>query len=87
MERRSSPRAVGEIKIIFRGLAAGGWFKSLRKTYVRQLLVAKINSGPRHPMLGEEKPITFTTKDMVGIEYPYDDALVINDLIGNYKIR
>ena len=35
----------------------------------------------------EEKPITFTLEDMAGIEYLHDDALVIDTLIGNYKIR
>lgn len=38
-------------------------------------------------MSGEEKPITFTTKDMTGIEHPHDDALVIDAMIGNYKIQ
>ncbi|KAB1201111.1 hypothetical protein CJ030_MR0G005049 [Morella rubra] len=77
----------GEIRVISRVLAVGGSSKSSRKTYVRQLLVAKINSGSQHPASGEEKPITFTKKDIAGIEYPQDDTLVIDAMIGNYKIQ
>lgn len=49
---------------------------------MRQLLVAKISSGPRHTTSDEEKPITFTTKDKAGISYPHDDSIVIAAMIG-----
>lgn len=38
-------------------------------------------------MSGEGKPITFMTKDTTRIEYPHDDALVIEAMIGNYNIQ
>lgn len=54
---------------------------------MRLLLVAKLSSQARRTTSDEEKPITFTTKDMAWISYPHDDVMVIIAMIGNYNIQ
>ena len=31
--------------------------------------------------------ITFTDEDMNGVEYPYDDPLVVTSMVGNYNVH
>lgn len=36
---------------------------------------------------GSMKDVTFESKDLEGISFPHDDALVISTIIANFKIK
>ena len=76
--------AIGEIKIITRGLSTGGSFKSLKKSYQRQ--VNNVHSLPPLKQRRMNQDMYFSKEDARGIKQPHDDPLVIMIMIEGFNI-
>ncbi|XP_030945657.1 uncharacterized protein LOC115970126 [Quercus lobata] len=79
---RPPPRpqsALGEIKTIVGGPTTGGSFKSLRKSYQRQ--VNSVHSIPPLKQRRTNQDMYFSEEDARGVKQPYDDPLVIMIMI------
>ena len=73
--------------MIVRGPVSGGSYKSLKKTYYRQIDSVHI----RHPSLkyrqSKNDDIMFSECDASGIKQPYDDQLIITLGIEGFNTR
>ena len=77
--------AIGEIKTITGGLSIGGSFKSLSKSFQRQ-----VNSVHRMPPLKQrqkDQDILFSEEEARGVKQPHDDPLVIMLMIEGFNTR
>ncbi|XP_022843425.1 uncharacterized protein LOC111366981 [Olea europaea var. sylvestris] len=77
----SEPPTAGTINVIVGGTTSGGDTNSGHKQYARQL-PASSNIDLAHT-----KDITFGSKDLEGISFPHDDALVISAVIANFEVK
>ena len=75
--------AIGEIKTITRGLSTGGLFKSLKKSYQRQL--NNVHSLPPLKQRRTNQDMYFSKEDARGIKQPHDDPLVIMIMIEGFN--
>ncbi|XP_022869438.1 uncharacterized protein LOC111388859 [Olea europaea var. sylvestris] len=69
------------INIIVEGIAFGGDTNSGRKQYARQ------HAHTPKESRDEVKDITFGARDLEGISYPHDDALVVSAVVANFKVK
>ncbi|XP_022861618.1 uncharacterized protein LOC111381994 [Olea europaea var. sylvestris] len=69
------------INIIVGGIASSGDTSSGRKQYARQHAHTPRESSD------EVKDITFGARDLEGISYLHDDALVVSAVVANFEIR
>ena len=79
------PRVIGKIKMITGGPSTGGSFKSLKKSYQRQ-----VNSIHRIPPLKQrrmDKDMFFSKEGAKGVKQPHDDPLVIILTIEEFNTR
>ncbi|XP_022890991.1 uncharacterized protein LOC111406040 [Olea europaea var. sylvestris] len=79
--RSSEPPIAGTINVIIGGTASGGDANNGRKKYAKQLPVSPGTD------LAHTEDITFGSKDLEGISFPHDDALVISAIIANFEIK
>jgi ribonuclease HI len=71
----------GTINVIVGGTASGGDSNSGRKQYARQYQsVSTVD-------LGAADDITFGSRDLEGVSFPHDDALVITAIIANFEVK
>ena len=77
--------AIGEIKTITGGLSIGGSFKSLKKSYQRQ--VNSIHSMPPLKQRQTDQDISFSEEDARGVKQSYDDPLVIMLMIERFNTK
>ncbi|XP_022876919.1 uncharacterized protein LOC111395141 [Olea europaea var. sylvestris] len=87
-DNRKEPRAgssaqptAGTINIIVGGIASGGDTNSRRKQYARQ------HAHTPRESRDEDKDITFGARDLEGISYPHDDALVFSVIVANFEVN
>ena len=66
---------IGEIKTIAGGLSTNGSFKSLKKSYQRQ--VNSIHRIPPLKQIQTDRDMFFSEKDAREVKQPHDDPLVI----------
>ncbi|XP_022877106.1 uncharacterized protein LOC111395364 [Olea europaea var. sylvestris] len=71
----------GTINIIVGGITSGGDTNSGRKQYARQHAHTPMESRD------EVRDITFGARDMEGISYPHDDALVVSAVVANFEVK
>ena len=77
--------ALGEIKTIAGGPTTGGSFKSLKKSYQRQ-----VNSVHIIPLLKQRRTngdLYFSKEDARSVKQPHDDPLVIMIMIEGFNTR
>ncbi|XP_022897501.1 uncharacterized protein LOC111411176 [Olea europaea var. sylvestris] len=79
--RSCEPPTASIINVIIGGTASGGDTNSGRKKYAKQLPVSS-NTDFTHT-----EDITFGSKDLEGISFPHDDALVISAIIANFEVK
>ncbi|XP_030936012.1 uncharacterized protein LOC115961117 [Quercus lobata] len=87
-EDRPQPRpqnALGEIKTIAGGPTTGGSFKSLRKSYQRQ--VNSVHSIPPSKQRCTSEDLHFSEEDARSVKQPHDDPLVIMIMIEGFNTR
>ncbi|XP_030973259.1 uncharacterized protein LOC115993118 [Quercus lobata] len=87
-EDRPQPRpqnALGEIKTIAGGPTAGGSFKSLRKSYQRQ--VNSVHNVPPSKQRRTSEDLHFSKEDARSVKQPHDDPLVIMIMIEGFNTR
>ncbi|XP_022876946.1 uncharacterized protein LOC111395176 [Olea europaea var. sylvestris] len=77
----SAQPTAGTINIIIEGITSGGDTNSGRKQYAR-----KHAHTPRESR-DEIKDITFGARDLEGITYPHDNALVISAVVANFEVK
>ncbi|XP_022864595.1 uncharacterized protein LOC111384541 [Olea europaea var. sylvestris] len=77
----SAQPTAGTISIIVGGIASGGDTSSGRKQYARQ------HAHTPRESRDEVKDITFGARDLEGISYPHDDALVVSAVVANFEVR
>ena len=77
--------AIGEIKTITGGPSTGGSFKSLKKSYQRQ--VNSVHSLPPLKQGRVDQDMYFSKEDVRGVKQPYDDPLVIMIMIEGFNTR
>ncbi|XP_022851304.1 uncharacterized protein LOC111373062 [Olea europaea var. sylvestris] len=77
----SEPPTAGTINVIIGGTASGGHTNNGRKKYAKQLPVSPGTD------LAHTEYITFGSKDLEGISFPHDDALVISAIIANFEAK
>ena len=70
-------QAIGEISMITSGLVSGGSYKSLRRTYQRQINSVHIKHPSAKYHRSKNDHITFSERDANGIMQPHDDPLII----------
>ncbi|XP_050278164.1 uncharacterized protein LOC126719677 [Quercus robur] len=76
---------IGEIKMITRGPSTKGSFRSLKKSYQKQ-----VNSIHRIPPLKQrrtDRDILFSKEDAKGVKQPHDNPLVIMLMIERFNTR
>ena len=76
---------IGEIKTITGGPSTGGSFKSLRKSYQRQ--VNSVHSMPPLKQRWTDQDMLFSEEDVRGVKQPHDDPLVIMLMIEGFNTR
>ena len=82
-EKEKKPEAggkkapIGEIRMISRGLVAGGSSKSLKKAYAREVNSVHSRFLPSKTYRDSKPDIIFSKKDVRGIRLSYNDLLVI----------
>ena len=77
--------AMGEIKTITRGPSTGGSFKSLGKSYQRQVNSVHGMSPLKQRRMDQD--ILFSEEDAKGMKQPYDNPLVIMLMIEGFNTR
>ena len=77
--------ALGEIKTITGGPVAGGSFRSLKKSYQRQ--VNSVHGLPPPKYRRTSQDICFSEEDARGVKQPHDDPLVIMVMIEGFNTR
>ncbi|XP_022850864.1 uncharacterized protein LOC111372708 [Olea europaea var. sylvestris] len=77
----SSQPTVETINIIVGGIASDGDRSSGQKQYARQHAHTPRESSD------EVRDITFGARDLEGISYPHDDALVVSAVVANFEVR
>ncbi|KAL2497677.1 Uncharacterized protein Adt_23227 [Abeliophyllum distichum] len=82
VEEVEEKRWVGVIHVIVGGSAAGKDSRNARKDYARSLQINLIKSSSRF-----SQPIKFDDKDLLGISFPHDDALVITGDIVDFDVK
>ncbi|XP_023905141.2 uncharacterized protein LOC112016915 [Quercus suber] len=76
---------VGEIQTITGGLVTGGSFKSLKKTYQRQVNSVYMTPPLKHKRT--EHDMTFNEGDARGVKQPHNDPLVIMLTIEKFNTK
>ena len=77
--------ALGEIKTITGGPTSGGSFRSLKKSYQRQ--VNSVHGLPPLKYRRTSQDICFSEEDARGVKQPHDDHLVIMILIEGFNTK
>ena len=77
--------AVREIKTIMGGSSTGGSFKSLKKSYLKQ--VKSVHSLPHPKQRQTNQDMYFSEEDARGIKQPHDDSLVITIMVEGFNTR
>ncbi|XP_022846369.1 uncharacterized protein LOC111369122 [Olea europaea var. sylvestris] len=80
-EKLNAQPTAGTINIIVGGIASEGDTSSGRKQYARQ------HAHTPRKSRDEVKDITFRARDLEGISYPHDDALVISAVVANLEVK
>lgn len=73
--------------MITRGPISGGSYKSLKKTYQRQINIVHIKHPSTKYRQSESDDIKFSERDASGIKQPHDDPLVITLEIEGFNMR
>ncbi|XP_023889848.1 uncharacterized protein LOC112001909 [Quercus suber] len=85
---RDHPKqVVGEIRTIVGGPVSGGLYKSLKKTYYRQVNSVHMKHSSQKYRRSYDDDITFSKRDASGIKQPYDDSLVITLEVEGFATR
>ena len=87
-EDHSQPRpqiALGEIKTITGGPITGDLFRSLKKSYQRQ--INSVHSLPPMKHRRTSQDMCFSEEDARGVKQPHDDPLVIMIMIEGFNTR
>ncbi|GAA0159121.1 hypothetical protein LIER_15976 [Lithospermum erythrorhizon] len=79
--RYPSPRLAGHIDTISGDRAGGGESRNAKKNYVWR----EVYSSPSIPVCIEA--ISFSNAELLGIEVPHDDPIVIAPVIANYTVE
>ena len=77
--------AIGEIKTIMGGPSTGGSFKSLKKSYQRQ--VNSVHSRPPLKQRQIDQDMYFLEEDARGVKQPHNDPLVIMIIIEGFNTK
>nr|XP_023902566.1 uncharacterized protein LOC112014409 [Quercus suber] len=77
--------ARGEIKTITEGPSTRGSFRSLKKSYQRQ--INSVHNMPPSKQLRTNQGIYFSEEDARGVKQPHDDPLVIMIMIEGFNTR
>ncbi|XP_023874707.2 uncharacterized protein LOC111987240 [Quercus suber] len=87
-DRRDHPKqVVGEIRTIAGGPVLGGSYKSLKKTYYRQVNSVHMKHSSQKNRRSYDDDITFSERDVSGIKQPHDDPLVITLEVEEFATR
>ena len=79
------PTALGEIKTINGGPTVGGSFRSLKKSYQKQ--VNSVHGLPPLKQRRTNQDMYFSEENARGVKQPYDDPLVIMVMIEGFNTR
>ncbi|OMO62054.1 Retrotransposon gag protein [Corchorus capsularis] len=79
-EIQNNPIA-GIINVITRGASTSA------KKKVNPGAIMAIGSTAKKPKSWKDKPISFSTEDLEGIEFPHDDAIVISAVVYNHIVK
>ncbi|XP_022892021.1 uncharacterized protein LOC111406891 [Olea europaea var. sylvestris] len=77
----SAQPTTGTINIIIGGIASGGDTNSGRKQYACQ------HAHTPRESHDEVKEITFGARDLKGVSYAHDDALVVSAIVANFQVK
>ena len=80
-----SPSVIGEIKTITSGPSVGRLFKSLKKSYQRQVNSVHRIHPPKQRRI--DRDIFFSEKDARRVKQPHNDPLVIMLTIEGFNIK
>ncbi|GAA0158758.1 hypothetical protein LIER_15703 [Lithospermum erythrorhizon] len=80
-DQEVAPRVTGRVDTISRGIARGGDTSNARRRYARRSVYAL---APM--MMIDREPINFLESELVGLELPYDDPLVISSIVANFMV-
>ncbi|XP_023917904.1 uncharacterized protein LOC112029452 [Quercus suber] len=87
-DRRDHPKqVVGEIQTIVGGPVSGGSYKSLKKTYYRQVNSVHMKHPSQKYRRSYDDDITFFERVVSGIKQPHDDPLVITLEVEGFTTR
>ncbi|GAA0185607.1 hypothetical protein LIER_32894 [Lithospermum erythrorhizon] len=76
------PRLTGRIDTISGGPAGGGDSRNSRKSYARRTVYAITRTSSV-----KSNPVVFTEEELMGIEFPHDDPVVIAPVIANFMVE
>ncbi|XP_065625303.1 uncharacterized protein LOC136065695 [Quercus suber] len=76
---------IGEIQTISGGPITGGSFKSLKKTYRRQVNSVHMEPPPKHRRTDQD--MTFNENDARGVKHPHNDPLVVMLTIEGFNTK
>ncbi|GAA0139895.1 hypothetical protein LIER_01354 [Lithospermum erythrorhizon] len=77
-----SPQITGRVDTISRGIAGGLDTSNTRRKYARMAVYSLGTSTATHD-LGE---ISFSNKELTGLELPHDDPLVVSHTVSNFVV-
>ncbi|XP_023919235.1 uncharacterized protein LOC112030801 [Quercus suber] len=87
-DKRDHPKqVVGEIRTIAGGPVLGGSYRSLKKTYYRQVNSVHMKHPSQKYRRSRDDDITFSERDASGIKQPHDDPLVITLEVEGFATR
>ncbi|XP_023896569.1 uncharacterized protein LOC112008473 [Quercus suber] len=87
-DKRDHPKqVVGEIRTIVGGPVSRGSYKSLKKTYCRQVNSVHMKHPSQKYRWSYDDDITYSKRDASGINQPHDDPLVITLKVERFATR
>ena len=78
---------IGDIRMIVGGTATTGSSRKARKTYLKMVQNVQLTSSVTKMARRESPIIGFSEEDARCLHHPYDDALVVSILVGDYNMH
>ena len=84
---QEDPYPIREIHTILGGLAEGGESLSAMKAHARKARHLDDDRPSKAPKHGSNEVISFSDKDLEGIQHSHDDPLVLTITVANFYVR
>ena len=84
---QGDPQPIGEIHTISGGLAGGGESLSAMKAHARKVRRFDVLCPSKALKQDDIEIISFSDKDLEGIQHPHDDPLVLTMTVANFQVR